>query len=201
MMNYPRDFEEIISYIFKNEGGYSNDKVDKGKQTNFGITKLTLRIAKKKNIINDNEKIEDLTKDQAKLIYYKLYWLPNPAIFTIQDYMFKYLHLDSSVNHGMKMANKFLQTAIQISNRKYFYNNKFIKFPIDGIFGEKSIMYYRYAVVSYKDEIPLYFIYLSQRYNFYNRIVYNNNNQIKFLQGWLNRLHQFNERSVKFEGG
>lgn len=185
--------------MFKNEGGYSDEKYDKGGTTNFGITQFTLWRAKRRNLIPETIKtVKDLTISQAKLIYYVLFWQPNPALNIINDLIFKYLHFDSSVNHGIRQANKFLQIAIKQANHIYFDNNPHITFLIDGIFGKQSTIYYRYAIVEYKDELPLYALYLNQRYNFYNSIVQHNPKQIKFLHGWLNRLQQFAERQVQF---
>jgi len=188
-MNY---FDVIFNHIIQNEGGYSDKKYDKGGKTKYGITEYTLKRAIRRGIVKPVD-IKNLTIEQAKTIYYKRFWLPNHALNEIHDIWFKYLHFDATVNHGIKQATKFLQLAIEKANERYFFNNN-IKFPIDGIFGMKSIMYYHYAVVEFKGELPLYYMYLSFRYNFYNLIVQHNKKQKVFLHGWLNRLQQFTER-------
>ncbi len=58
------NFEKAMTFIFKWEGGYVNDGNDPGGETNFGISKRAY----------PNLDIKNLTKDEAKQIYYRDYW-------------------------------------------------------------------------------------------------------------------------------
>ena len=53
-------FNEIIEKILEHEGGYVDDPLDAGGETNFGITKK----------FYPNVDIKNLTEEQAKKIYH-----------------------------------------------------------------------------------------------------------------------------------
>ena len=64
-------FNKIFEYILSVEGGYSNDKADKGGKTKYGIIEVE---ARKYGYKGD---MKDLTKDIAKDIYKNKYYLSN----------------------------------------------------------------------------------------------------------------------------
>jgi hypothetical protein len=65
-------FEFALAYTFDNEGGFSNDSYDKGGVTKYGIILDDLfRVGRKNATAKD---IENLTREEAKAIYKKLYW-------------------------------------------------------------------------------------------------------------------------------
>ena len=55
--------EEYLTLILKYEGGYVNDPLDKGGETNRGITIGALNAAKKQGIVPPDITIKDLTYD------------------------------------------------------------------------------------------------------------------------------------------
>ena len=59
------DFREAIEVILKHEGGYVNDPVDPGGETNMGISKRAY----------PDLDIKGLTKQSVREIYYKDYCL------------------------------------------------------------------------------------------------------------------------------
>jgi lysozyme family protein len=64
-----KTFDEIIDFIIDNiEGGYANTPWDKGGETNMGISVRYHPELK--------GRIKDLTRDEAKEIYWNEYWLP-----------------------------------------------------------------------------------------------------------------------------
>jgi lysozyme family protein len=93
--------------------GYTNDPVDAGGETKFGIAKRA----------NPTVDIAKLTWEGALAIYYSHYWLkgkcdrlyPNVAV----------LHFDGCVNFGVGQAAKFLQRAVSVQ--------------VDGAIGELTI--------------------------------------------------------------
>lgn len=94
---YSEDFKRAVKFIFKWEGGYSNDKNDPGGETNFGISKRAY----------PNEDIKNMTRDRAEKIYYENYWiksgcdkLPEPLNIVV---------FDTAVNMGRSRAKKFLK--------------------------------------------------------------------------------------------
>ncbi len=66
------NFEAALIYTFANEGTLSNNKFDKGGITKYGIIIEDLKRIGKKNPTSDD--IRNLTMDEAKAIYKKLYW-------------------------------------------------------------------------------------------------------------------------------
>ena len=72
-------FEKIFDYLIKVEGGYSNDKNDKGGKTKYGIIEEEARDFGYKG------DMQDLTKDFAKNIYLKKYYLGNKLDNVVND--------------------------------------------------------------------------------------------------------------------
>ena len=62
-------FDEIIDNVLESEGGYVNDKDDAGGETNMGISKKAY----------PDLDIKNLSKEEAKQIYYEDYWCPSKA--------------------------------------------------------------------------------------------------------------------------
>lgn len=66
------NFEESIALVLKHEGGFVDDPDDSGGMTNFGITEGTYEYFFK--VKPNHDMMLDLTIEQAKSIYKKLYW-------------------------------------------------------------------------------------------------------------------------------
>jgi lysozyme family protein len=89
-------FQNALTFVLKWEGGYSNDPVDPGGETKYGISKRA----------HPNVDIKNLTKEQAGEIYRKEYWTamscdsmtPSVAICVF----------DSAVNCGVGRVKKWV---------------------------------------------------------------------------------------------
>ena len=92
-------FDEIIEVVLHHEGGYVNDPKDPGGETNFGIAKRS----------HPDVDIKNLTKDEAKQIYYQDYWMKN-RVPQVPDNL-KHIYFDMCVNQGRSRAVKILQRA------------------------------------------------------------------------------------------
>lgn len=112
------NFQESIKVILKHEGGYVNDPVDPGGETNMGISKRAY----------PDLDIKGLTKEKAEEIYYKDYWLKSKAP-QVPDEL-RLIYFDMVVNMGKSRAVKILQTAV---------NAKGVKTDIDGGIGPQTI--------------------------------------------------------------
>ncbi len=88
-------FNEAIERVLKHEGGYVNDPTDKGGETNYGISKRAY----------PDLDIKNLTKEDAKKIYYQDYWLKSYADQLPIDV--RYIHFDTAINMGLKRVLKF----------------------------------------------------------------------------------------------
>jgi len=187
-------FDDAFKIVLGFEGGYVNDKDDKGGETNYGITASTLNSAKTKGWIPFNITIQNIKLDHAKTIYKKGYWdavqadsLPHPLDLII---------FDSAVNHGPNAAVKLLQKSL---NTLLPYT----ELKVDGIIGPLTLR----AVRDYEgfQDAPgshnksniryLCIDVLINRIELYLSIVLNNKSQEKFLKGWLNRVFKLKSQA------
>ena len=66
-------FKKALNFLYPSEGGYSNNKNDKGGPTNMGVTQATYNYyCKKHNLPAKNVKY--ITRDEATKVYYDEYW-------------------------------------------------------------------------------------------------------------------------------
>ena len=111
-------FDKAVEVILKHEGGYVNDPVDPGGETNMGISK------KAYPYLN----IKELTKKDAKDIYFKDYWLKAKCSKLPEE--LRMIYFDMVVNMGKSRAVKILQKAITA---------KGVKTAVDGGIGPQTI--------------------------------------------------------------
>ena len=159
-------FEKIFDYLLKVEGGYSNDKHDKGGKTKYGITEEDARDFGYKG------GMQDLTKDFAKNIYLKKYYLGNKLDKVVNDKVALSV-CDFIVNSGAWGAKK-AQAAL---------NELGFDLRVDGILGEKSL-----AALNEVDENKFLEKYHDLQRRYYRVLAANKPSQKKFLTGWLNRV-------------
>ena len=159
-------FERIFDYLLKVEGGYSNDKHDKGGKTKYGITEEDARDFGYKG------DMQDLTMDFAKNIYLKKYYLGNKLDKVVNDKVALSV-CDFIVNGGAWGAKK-AQAAL---------NELGFDLRVDGILGEKSL-----AALNEVDENKFLEKYHDLQRRYYRVLAANKPSQKKFLTGWLNRV-------------
>ncbi|MCD4681125.1 MAG: hypothetical protein K8S00_12140 [Bacteroidales bacterium] len=158
-------FEKSVEIILSHEGGYINDPKDPGGETNFGISKRAF----------PNLDIKNLTKEQAKAIYYEKYWKPI-QLDKFSDELLALHVFDFGVNAGVSRAVKLLQNFLDIK--------------ADGIIGPISIR----EINTYPMPGRLRNFYIDARKDFYKIIVKNRPTSRRFLKGWINRVN-----SCKFQ--
>ncbi len=151
-------FDKAFNWILLAEGGEVDDPDDAGGHTKYGISKRSYPFID----------IHSLTKETAKTIYYRDYWLPahcdelpaplNTAVF------------DCAVNSGARRAILLLQVALKTVRA-------------DGVIGRRTL-----AAIAMHDPKSLTSSYLSERAIFYTNLAQKKPTQRKFLRGWLNRL-------------
>ncbi len=110
-VNIPADeaFDIIMGYVFKDEGGYVNHPKDPGGATNMGITQRTYDgYCKLKNI--PTKSVKDLTKEEAKQVYFELFWEASGAkeIAEKGDAKLAYVVFDTAIHSGIPRAKKLL---------------------------------------------------------------------------------------------
>ena len=160
-------FNKFLDYIFEVEGGYTNDKNDRGGATNFGITH------------DDAEKylgytgdMREFKKSDAEKIYKKVYYCGN-HIDKITDDRVALSIFDWAVNSGGRGIKK-----AQIAANKFGAN-----LVIDGIVGNKTIE----AINAIDPKMFLKEYHEMQR-TFYKNLAAKDRTQEDFLKGWLNRV-------------
>lgn len=91
-----QDFQQAVTFVLNQEGGYVDNPRDPGGETNFGISKREYPWLD----------IPNLTREDAVRIYYADYWrksgadqLPMPLALVV---------LDTAVNLGVGKAKEFL---------------------------------------------------------------------------------------------
>lgn len=174
------DYQLIIPIILKHEGGLTDDPVDRGGITNYGISLKFAQGTQDYELLDidrdgdiDREDIKKLTKEQAIEVYKKHFWNP----FKLDDEPSNSVALlifDSAVNHGIGGASNLIQKTLVDMG----YN-----ISIDGKVGPKTL-----AALHNADSDEFINMFLSVRERYYRRIVEKNPSQNRFLRGWLNRI-------------
>ncbi|EOS94163.1 glycoside hydrolase family 108 protein [Erwinia tracheiphila] len=111
--------------------------------------------------------IAELTQEQASEIYYRDYWLKTgcdrlPAGISLAVF-------DGAVQHGYKTAIQQLQRALRVAD--------------DGIIGARTL-----AATEAIQPLLLFVRLMNQRSQTYARIIAHSPVQIRFMNGWFNRL-------------
>ena len=165
-------FEKIFDYLLKVEGGYSDDKHDKGGKTKYGIIEEEAREFGYKG------DMQDLTMDFAKNIYLKKYYLGNKLDKVVNDKVALSI-CDWTVNSG-KNGIKNAQIAInQLTNANL---------DVDGIIGNKTL-----EALNAVDSEKFLEVYHSLQRIYYRSKVADDKTQENFLAGWLNRVQKKEE--------
>lgn len=162
------NFDKAVAKVLLHEGGYVNDPLDRGGETNFGITKRTYESYVGREAYPDE--MRNLSKGNAIQIYKDLYWDVMRAD-EITNYGIAFLLFDQSVNRGPRNATIQAQKALGI-------------YP-DGAMTDALVE--RINNTPSSDFIPKF---IDESRKAYERIVERNPTQEKFLSGWLKRLYK-----------
>lgn len=156
-------FERVIGH----EGGFQKMHDDRGNWTTGIVGEGELKGTKYgiSAISYPKHDIENLTLEQAKVIYYSRYWLPlKPAVFSPA---MQYQMFDAAVNHGIRNTVKMLQRSVDT--------------VVDGYIGGNTI-----AAMAKIDSIQLPVLFNAERIEFYTQI----HTFDKYGKGWMNRIAQ-----------
>ena len=160
-------FEKIFDYLLRVEGGYSDDKNDKGGKTKYGIIEEEARDFGYKG------SMQDLTIDFAKNIYLKKYYLGNKLDKVVDDKVALSI-CDWAVNSG-RNGTKNAQIAInQLTNANL---------DVDGIIGNKTL-----DALNSVDPGKFLEVYHNLQRIYYKGKVEADKTQERFFDGWINRV-------------
>jgi lysozyme family protein len=167
------NFDPYFPHIIKSEGAvYTNDPVDAGGCTKFGIILQTLKDYKfdtNKDGVFTCEDVKALTLEDSKSIYKKMYWDFFKADGIKNQSLAEYI-VDGAINQGKGTIAKYVQQIIGVTD--------------DGLVGNKTL-----EAINAHDSKDLFEKLKAKREDKYHRIVANNPSQKKFIKGWINRLN------------
>jgi lysozyme family protein len=164
------NFKAFAAFVLDKEGGFVNDKLDKGKATNMGVTIATFKSQGYDNDHDGDIDVADLrlmTKVQATEILKKAYWNKVNADL-IKDQSTANMIVDwywCSGGWGAKIPQRILGLKE------------------DGVLGPKSIAAINAAGPIFADNL------YKARFKFLHDIVIDNPSQKRFINGWINRLN------------
>lgn len=161
-------FDRAFDFVLANEGGFSNDPVDRGGATNWGITQADLSRWRKKLVTIDE--VRALKKDEAKAIYREFYW-DKLRLDEVDDKALAIAVFDQAVNRGAVTAAKHLQSVLGVQ--------------ADGKIGPQTI-----EALEKRNPRTVLYDFVKAAQISYSRIVQGNPSQSRFLVGWINRTHR-----------
>lgn len=158
-------YEKAFANLIKEEGGYVNDPIDKGGETKFGISKRSY----------PHLDIKNLTKEEAKVIYKRDFYLPLQCDKFASDEVAIEV-LEQGVNMGKRTVGCFVQITAQAMGQNILYDcdigPQTIK-AINKLDGKQVLSALKALAISR-----------------YRRIVEDNPLQIRFLKGWIRRVQE-----------
>jgi len=174
MNNRSDDFDNAFEILVLNEGGYSDDPVDPGGKTIYGITMKNHpeTFARVFYLFASGHK--NLALQLAKQFYKRNYW--NDLYKEIPDSTLAFKLFDLGVNKGKVKAVKSLQRVL-----KYIF---LWKIKVDGAFGKRTL-----GTIQATDQEELYNEYVKAHADHYASL----KTAWKYLRGWLKRLNRRHE--------
>jgi lysozyme family protein len=165
-----------MTFIKKWEGGFSNHPNDNGGATMQGITLATYNSwrAKHGKSAATAEQLKQITDAEWEAVFTENYWMPCKAD-QIKNKLNACVLVSWAWGSGVTGAVKSFQKAAGIS--------------VDGVVGNATINALNSFSFSKLIEV---------RRAYFNSIVANNSSQSVFLQGWLNRLADFQKTFAPF---
>ena len=169
------DVSKLVPKILKWEGGakYTNDPVDKGGPTKYGITLATWKnVGYDKNGDGriDSQDIKLLTEKDFQMVLKKNYWDKWKG---------------DQINN-QSIANLVVDWLWGSGKWGIIYPQRALGVKDDGVVGQKTI-----NALNSGNQEEIFKKIWKMKQQFYYNIVKNNPSQKKFLKGWLNRLNDF----------
>lgn len=170
-------FNSVIGNSFDFEGGYSNNKHDRGGETNYGITKIFMEQYKKALPGGKVKPIKEITKEDAYNMYNAMWNQHNLGY--LKDKSIAVLLNDYMINSNEWEVAKRVQEIL---------NKKGHEIKVDRIIGPKTI-----EAINKTDRNWLIEEILMDRYKNYRKQVKLRPTQETFYEGWINRLNKIAE--------
>jgi lysozyme family protein len=167
-------FEKAFNMILDFEGGYSDNKLDPGGKTKFGITEDT---ARKNGYLGH---MRDLPIERAKEIYQSVYW-DNISLDKVDKWSEAVAIeiFDIAVNLGISRAQIYFQTALNIIGLS--------RVLVDGKIGSKTLLAMN-CIGSEKDKKSIQKILNVLQGSHYIGLCLKDEKFKTFIKGWLSRV-------------
>lgn len=156
---------EALRFTLRWEGGYVNNPVDPGGETNKGITAATYANYRRQKGLSQ-QSVRFITDAEVNEIYRDFYWRPAQCETMVRPLAI--VQFDTAVNFGVRGAVLFLQETLGIR--------------ADGVFGAAT-----QSALARANNAATARRYVQGRINYRYRRVQESPSQRVFLQGWLNR--------------
>lgn len=125
------DIDDLIDEVIGREGGYTNNKADRGGATRWGITE---KVARTNGYTGDMRGLPHAT---AVTIYRRLYWQkPGFDRVATRVPLVAAELFDTGVNMGPAVASKFLQRVLNALNRGA---TDYPDIAVDGAIGPRTL--------------------------------------------------------------
>lgn len=192
-MKYDDIFEKAFEYMLENEGGFVNDKDDKGGATKYGVSLRLMKSMFDQGSIwldlHEDGKIDEkdvmkLSLDDAKKIYYDEFWCRGIDKVAEINPDIGIKLFDMAVNLGVGQAVKLFQKNLDILSH-YEYNILY-----DGIIGPKTLTGIK-SISCYRYQSNLMEDLACDLIEYYQVLCVKNSSMYKYLVGWTKRALRF----------
>lgn len=177
------NFDDAVMFVIGNEGKFSDNPNDRGGATNYGISLRFLSTFSADELklfgifeIPTIETIRNMTIEQAKKIYYQVFWCHAP-FQDIKNQEYANYIFDMVVNIGIAPAIKCVQRACWAVMKRWK------DLPDDGILGKNTLKAIQQCGFMVMPALR------AERANHYRNIVQSDASQKVFLDGWYNRTY------------
>ena len=176
--------DQLINDVIGREGGYSNDPLDKGGPTIWGITQ---QVARAYGYADD---MKAMPRATAVEIYRKRYWLSvgfDKVAAITPDVATEMFDAGVNINMGPARAGAFLQRALNLLNRQA---SDYPDIGVDGGVGAltiEALKGYRKVRADAEGAAVLLWLMRAFRAGRYAEIAEANPTQERFEYGWLAR--------------
>lgn len=169
-------FNKAFDHIILVEGGYSDNPLDSGGKTKYGVTES---LARKYGYTG---RMSDLSLDKARAIYKSHFWdaMMLDEVCEVAPKVALEM-FDTGVNMGVGRAVKFLQRSLNVLNNRESYHNDI---TADGIMGNNTLKSLN-SIVGVRGEDVLDKMLNCLQGAFYVRLAEQREKDEAFIYGWF----------------